>query len=162
VQSLSRQVHGRGGDAGSKLLAFETIDAPAKVAKHLNLRINSHVLYIQRLRTASGLPFCVESSYLPAESFGALSQNELTDSGSLYEILNRRFGVLPAGSKDKLKIAWPTAEEAQWLCITTDQPVLYFRSIVFDASGKPFEFVKSINHPTRVAFFSASVIPNQT
>ncbi|MDP2964839.1 MAG: GntR family transcriptional regulator [Pelolinea sp.] len=158
VQSLTRQIQGKGGAAGSKLLSFDEIPAPAKVAKYLRLRSGSPVYIIQRLRLTSGFPFCIETSYLPKEIFNELSKGDVSSQNSLYDYLKQRYGIIPARSTDKLKITWPTEQEVELLGLSMNDPVLYFRSVVFNSDGLPFEFVKSINHPQRVAFQSETTM----
>jgi len=158
VQSLTRQIQGKGGLAGSKLLKFDVIQAPAKVANSLQIPNRSLVFIIQRLRLSSGLPFCIETSYLPKTLVLELSESDVSGQDSLYDLLKLRYGIIPSRSSDKLKITWPNELEAQLLGVLVNEPVLYFRSVVFDSSGIPFEFVKSINHPRRVAFQSETTM----
>lgn len=158
VQSLTRQIQGKGGSPGSNLLKFDQIQAPVNVANSLRIPSGSLVFIIQRLRLTSGLPFCIETSYLPKELINELSESDLSGQNSLYDLLKSRYGIYPVRSSDKLKITWPTEQEAQLLGIQVNEPVLYFRSVVFDNEGVPFEFVKSINHPRRVAFQSETTM----
>jgi GntR family transcriptional regulator len=161
VQSLTRQIQTKGGTAGSKLLMFDKISAPAKITYSLNLRSGSKVFVIQRLRLTNNLPFCIETSYLPIVLFKELSEENVSGQESLYEHLKMRYGIIPARSTDKLKITWPTEQEAQLLGLSLKDPVLYFRSIVFNSDGVAFEFVKSINHPIRVAFQSETIVKGE-
>jgi GntR family transcriptional regulator len=158
IQSLTRQIEEKGGVADSKLLSFDEILAPAKVANCLLLPNGSQVYFIQRLRYASNLPFCIETSYLPTDTFRGLSKKDVSGHNSLYDHLKQHFGIIPTYSSDKLKITWPTAQEAELLGLSMKDPVLYYRSVVFNNDGLPFEFVKSINHPSRVAFQSETTI----
>ena len=158
VQSLTRQIQGKGGSAGSKLLKFDVIQAPTKVANSLQIPNRSLVFIIQRLRLTSNLPFCIETSYLPKTLVLELSERDVSGQDSLYDLLKLRYGIIPSRSSDKLKITWPNDLEAQLLEILTNEPVLYFRSVVYDSVGIPFEFVKSINHPRRVAFQSETTM----
>lgn len=158
VQSLSRQVQGEGGVVGSKLLSFNEIPAPIKITNYLRLRRGSLVYIIKRLRLTSGLPYCIETSYLPKETFKELTEENVLGQNSLYDYLKQRYGIIPARSNDKLKITWPTEYEAELLGLSLKDPVFYFRSVVHNSSGMPFEIVKSINHPQRVAFQSETTM----
>jgi len=154
IQGLSRQIENKGGRAGSRLLKFEIIRAPKKVAEYLCVRVGRKVILIQRLRLVDELPFCVETSYLLAEIFPDLSPEDVSGQQSLYELFRQRYQVNAAYSADILKISTATEEETALLGLESKAPVFYFRSIVYDAEGVPFEYVKSINHPKRVAFQS--------
>jgi GntR family transcriptional regulator len=156
VQSLSRQVRGEGGTVESKLLLFDEIPAPAKVAKLLHIKRGEIVFFIRRLRLTGGLPFCIEYSYLPKEPFNELTEENVQGQNSLYQFLHQRYGIVPSSSSDKLKISVPTETEAIHLGLSLNDPVLYLKSVVFDSKKKPFEVVKSINHPHRVVFQSGN------
>jgi GntR family transcriptional regulator len=154
VQSLSRQVQGEGGAVESKLLSFDEIPAPDKVAKLLRLKWRDIVFFIRRLRLTGASPFCIEYSYLPKEKFKELTQENVQGQNSLYQFLHQRYGIVPSRSTDKLKISVPTETEAIHLGLSLSAPILYLKSVVFDSDGIPFEVVKSINHPHRVVFQS--------
>lgn len=156
VQSLSRQIQEKGGRAGSKLLMFEITRAPIKVAEYLNVRLGSQVFLVKRLRLTNKLPFCIETSYLPAGLFIGMTAEDITGHDSLYDYFHQTFNIIPNRSEDQLKIAYATEEEATLLGLQLGGPVFYFRSIVFTDSGSPFEFVKSINHPDKVVFTSST------
>lgn len=152
IQSLTRQIQGEGGQAGSRLLAFEVLRAPKRVSEYLNLRLGVEAYCIRRLRFTNHLPFCIETSYLPLSRFPDLSQETLRGNASLYQLLEARYDVRASRSVDTLNISFATDEEARYLELESNAPVMFFRSIVYDEEGLPFEYVKSINHPHRVAF----------
>jgi GntR family transcriptional regulator len=152
IQSLTRQIQGKGRQAGSKLLMFEKLRAPKKVSEFLNLRLGVKVHCIRRLRLTNSLPFCIETSYLPFARFPDLSREKLAGDASLYHILGSSYEVRASKSIDTLNLSYATDEEAQLLELEVNDPVIFFRSIIFDKQGVPFEYVKSVNHPYRVAF----------
>jgi GntR family transcriptional regulator len=152
IQSLTRQIQGEGGVAGSTLLLFDKIRAPKKVSEFLNLRLGSEVYCIRRLRFTNRVPFCIETSYLPFARFPDLSREKLAGIVSLYKILGANYDVRALKSIDTLNLSYATEEEAQLLELEVSDPVIFFRSIIFDEQDVPFEYVKSINHPYRVAF----------
>lgn len=156
VQSLSRQVAGIGETAGSKLLLFENLRAPRNISQYLNVRLGSQLFMIKRLRLINDTPFCIETSYLPCDLFPGLTANDILELKSLYEFLEKNYSITPVRSEDRLKIAFATKEEAGLLLISEGDAILYFRSLVFNSMNRAFEFVKSINHPEKVAFESIS------
>lgn len=156
VQSLSRQIAVMGGEAGSQLLLFEKVPAPEKIVEGLQLQKGSIVFFLSRLRSINKLPFCVERSFLPAEMFPGLAPDDAAEPNSLYRVLRKKYGIYPDRSEDRLSISYATREEAENLQIREGEAVLYFRSIVFDEKGIPFEYVKSINHAERVVFESSA------
>jgi GntR family transcriptional regulator len=154
VQSLSRQITGMGGEAGSRLLFFEHAPAPDKIRECLQLQKGSTIIFLSRLRSINGKPFCVERSYLPADMFPGLAPGDAAEPNSLYRVLKEKYEIQPDRSEDRLSISYATRDEAELLQIREGEAVLFFRSVVFDEKGIPFEFVKSINHAEGVVFES--------
>jgi GntR family transcriptional regulator len=152
IQSLTRQIQGEGGVPGSKLLSFKVMRGPKKVSEFLNLRVGMEVYCIKRLRLTNNVPFCIETSYLPFALFPDLTREMLSGDNSLYQMLAASKEVKASKSIDTLKLTDATTEEANLLEINVNDPVFLFQSILFDESGNPFEYVKSINHPYRVVF----------
>lgn len=155
---LTQMLRQEGAVPGSVLLAFEELRAPLKIAEKLDLRLGSPVVMIRRLRTANGLPFCVETSYLPRELVPDLKAVDLEGSASLYGLMQARYGVRFAKNDETLKITFATLEEAQLLGLNEGDSVMLLRSVVMDEDGRPVEYLKSVNHPERVMFHSKSTL----
>ena len=152
TMGLSQLLRQEGVDPGSRLLSFETMRAPRKIADHLDLRVGQFVVVTRRLRLVNGQPFCIETSYLPSALVPGLAAADLIDSSSLYELLRARYDIVIAKSEQALSISRATEDEAELLEIEVDSPVLFLRGVVTDADGLRVEYLKSVNHPDRVAF----------
>lgn len=141
-----------GNESGARLLHFNTIRAPRKVAAWLQLRVGEYVVVMKRLRLVNGLPFCIETTYLPAKLVPGLSADDLSNNVSLYGLLKQRYGITPLESDGELKMSRCLAEEAALLGLSEGDPVLFMKSVVQDTEGRLFEYLKSVNHPDRVVF----------
>lgn len=141
-----------GNESSARLLQFEVIRAPRKVAERLQLRVGEQVVLIKRLRSVNKLPFCIETTYVPAQLVPNLTHDDLTGNQSFYQLLRQRFGIIPAEASEDLKIAYCLPEEAHLLGLNEGDPVLFMKSTVCDAQARPIEYLKSINHPDRVVF----------
>ena len=156
VQGLTQLLHNEGVDPGSKLLSFQIVPAPLKIAQKLDLRLGASVIAVRRLRSADGLPFCIETSYLPAELLPGLSAEDFANNASFYDILRERYGVNMVKNDETLKLSYATPDEASNLNLDPGDPVLLLRSIVLDQNDRRMEYVVSVNHPERVVFHSMS------
>lgn len=152
IKSLSRQIRGKGGVAGSKLLMFEKRSAPKNVSELLHLKPGEGVYFIRRLRLMNNLPFCIEYSYLPITLFPDLTIDKLLGNISLYKLLTGLYDIRAIKSLDKLDLSFATEDEAKLLGLEANAPLIYVRSIIYSHTGTPFEYVKSVNHPFRVSF----------
>jgi GntR family transcriptional regulator len=150
--SMSQMVRSAGAQPGSRLLVFAHGRLEAKMADKLNLPAGAAVVTIRRLRTADGLPICIETSYLPAAAVPGLTAEDLTQNASLYELLRNRYALHPAVRKSEISVSRIDAEDASLLGVTAGINVLEYRSTVSDADGMALEHVVSVNHPERVVF----------
>jgi len=143
-----------GGTPGSRLLSFQVIRAPLKIAEKLQLRLGEPVIVLRRVRLANDIPFCIETSYLPADMLPGLSAEDFANNASLYDILQRRYGVSLVKNDETLKLSFATPEEAELLDLKVGAPVLLLRCVVMDENDRRIEYLVSVNHPDRVVFHS--------
>jgi len=139
---------------GSRLLSFQVIRAPLKIAEKLQLRLGEPVIVLRRVRLANDIPFCIETSYLPADMLPGLSAEDFANNASLYDILQRRYGVSLVKNDETLKLSFATPEEAELLDLKVGAPVLLLRCVVMDENDRRIEYLVSVNHPDRVVFHS--------
>ncbi len=155
AMGLTQRLQQEGVMAGSTLLSFEIARAPLKVAEKLNIRLGSQVVILRRLRLANGEPFCVETSYIPYDLVPGLSADDFSaPKSSLYLIMQDRYNIKLDMNDDTLKISFATLDEAKQLEIQEGDPVILLRSVVMDDNGRCVEYLKSVNHPSRVVFHS--------
>ena len=156
VQGLTQLLKMEGVDPGSRLLSFQVVPAPLKIAEKLDLRLGASVIIFRRLRLADGLPFCVETSYLPSELLPGLSAEDFANNASFYDILRERYTVNMVKTDETLKLSFATPDEADLLELEAGDPVLLLRSIIIDHQERRMEYLVSVNHPERVVFHSMS------
>lgn len=112
--------------------------AEAAEARALGLEGGSVVVRIERLRFADDVPWSLDRSVLPAARFPGLDAQEL--SGSLYDVLETRYGVAPAEAEETIEVAAATGAQAAALGIDVGGPVLEIWRITRDGAGEPIEF----------------------
>ncbi len=76
----------RGLDPETRLVAARPKSAGEVVARALDLEVGSPIVYVERLRVASGEPLLLEQVHLPAERFPGLLASDL-EHNSLYDVL---------------------------------------------------------------------------
>lgn len=114
--------------------------APASVgvARHLSLLPDENVLWIETLRIADGVPFCVISHFLPVLPFGSMLKDY--QDGSLHELLSRSYGSLRR-IESLVTAVLPQGDDAKLLGITQTRPVLRVKSLnVLDRDNTPVEY----------------------
>lgn len=150
--SITQLLAEDGSQAGSQLLNFEFLRAPRKVAEYLQLQIGDPVVKIQRLRLVNNVPFCIETSHIPAGIVPDLDSFDLQGDVSLYTILRQRYDIDLVRSSGTVKISRCLQDEADLLQLDEGDPVMFMTAVVYDINDNRIEYLKSINHPERVTF----------
>ena len=122
----------------TKVIRKMIAPASAGVARHLLLPSDEPVLWIETLRMADGIPFCVISHFLPVTPFSTMLE-EYQD-GSLHELLASNCGTLRR-TESLVTAVLPQGDDAKLLSITQNRPVLRVKSLnVLDQDGTPVEY----------------------
>jgi GntR family phosphonate transport system transcriptional regulator len=112
--------------------------APAGVSRNLALSTEEPVLWIETLRLADGLPFCVISHFLPVHPFKEMLSGYI--SGSLHEYLEHSLGALHR-TESLVTAVLPQGDDAKLLGISQNRPVLRVKSLnVLDRDNSPVEY----------------------
>ena len=99
---LARQ----GYAAGTRVLATRMGSTDAGTRRALGLAEGDLVVDIQRLRLADGTPFSLDHARFPADRFPGLLEMPL--GGSIYELLEARFGVHCADAEETIEVVHAT------------------------------------------------------
>lgn len=158
---ITRIIRDTGAVPGNRLLHFGEAHATESVARRLNLPVGSELVMFRRLWTVNEMPFCVETSYLPAVRFPDLIAEDLVSGQSLYALLIEKYGVRIGSADREISVGTSTDLEARLLRIESGSHMLVLRLVAHDEAGKPIEYMKSVNHPLHVVFrtTAASVLP---
>ncbi len=142
LTSFSEDMRQRGLSPHSRLLSMEQAGATAAVAEYLRVDPGTPVLRFERLRCGSGLPFAVETVWMPARYVPGLGAEDL--EGSLYELLGRRYGIVTATAQVTLEPVLPDPRSAELLEIGPTQPCLKIRMVDQDAARRTIMFADCI------------------
>lgn len=122
----------------TKVIRKMVAPASSGVAKRLALAVEEDVLWIETLRIADGMPFCVISHFLPLTPYRELLEDY--QSGSLHAVLNRHGGAL-CRTESLVTAVLPQGDDAKLLGVTQHRPVLRVKSLnVFERDGAPVEY----------------------
>lgn len=156
---ISRLIQGGGGEPGSRLLGFDHLPANENTAIRLHLPEGSPLIVIRRLWTVDAIPFCIETSHIPAARVPGLSAKDLADGQSLHGLMRARYGVDVFSGEREIGLARCTEAEAGLLRLSPGDSGLVLRLINADGAGQPLEYLRSLNHPQLVVFRTAPLQP---
>ncbi|MBX7448516.1 GntR family transcriptional regulator [Mycolicibacterium sp. 3033] len=128
--------------AGTRVLSTKICAADATSQKALGLAADDFVVEIQRVRLADGSPISLELAQFPADAFPGLLEQQL--GGSLYEILESRYGLVTARADERIEAVNATDEEANLLGIAANSALLLITRITYDQHDTPCEFSRDL------------------
>ena len=134
LTSFTQDMAARGLVAGSRVVEFERIAADATVAERLRIGIGEAVVRFTRLRFGSGDAMAVETTWIAAALVPGLQPEDL--GGSLYELLARRYRIVPGAARITIEPINPDPETRRLLTIPAGQACLHLQMLDADLRGR--------------------------
>jgi GntR family transcriptional regulator len=159
LTSYTEQMRAHGLHPASRILDIGTLSADAELAAALQLVPGARVISVERLRMADEEPMAIEHTHLPARLFPGLRRH-LTGAASLYEVLDRAYGVQLAEAEETIETVLATPREAALLGTDTGLPMLLISRLSFDTAGRPVEWVQSWFRGDRYKFVTRLIRPH--
>jgi GntR family transcriptional regulator len=125
-----------GAQVGVTVLTQRIVPAPAWVAEQLGLEVATDVVELVRLRSVDGAPNHVAHSFLPAEAYPRVAEQDFSE-GSLYEYLRHEYSADLAHARIVVDVGTAAADEAELLRVVAGSPLLVVRTTVHDGDGRP-------------------------
>jgi GntR family transcriptional regulator len=138
IVGLPEYLRRQGFVAGTQVLSATMTGADEVTAGHLSIPVGSLVVQIVRIRLADGTPLSLERARFPADLVPGLL--DLPLGGSLYDLLERNYGVRPEEVVEHLEVAEAAADESALLGVSRGAPLLAITRTSSTAAGRPFEF----------------------
>ena len=111
--------------------------APDEALKFFRIKNGKQLLCLERLRGKPGLPFVYFISYFNPDIPITVEEDM---SVPLYEILEKKYGVVVKTSKETIFARGASAEMAERLGIKEGEPVLVRKRFVLDRDNIPVEY----------------------
>lgn len=151
LMSFSEDMRARGLEPSSEVLSTTVIGAGAKLAQKLRLVPGSPLLEIRRLRLADDEPMALETVYLAQARLPNFDVATLS-AGSLYEQLDKVYGVQIRSATQQLEATVLNEEEAAMLEVPPFSPSLLVERIALSTKGEVIEYAKSLYRADRYRF----------
>ena len=126
MASFTDSMKAAGMTAHAKVLSASIGPASAEAALDLGIGRNDQVITVERLRFGDDTALSIDRTVLNASTVPGLLGEDLT--GSLYELLYRRYGMTLSRAESRVSAVLPNAEEATLLEIPDAQPCLRVHS----------------------------------
>ena len=137
LAGLPAYLRRQGFEPDARVLSTDTIEADPETAAELGVSDGELVLEVVRVRLADGEPISLERAQFPAERFPSLLDRSL--GGSLYELLEREYDLVPGEARERIEVVAAGAAEARLLGVPRGAPLLAVQRTAWDAEGRAFE-----------------------
>ncbi|MFV0498418.1 MAG: GntR family transcriptional regulator [Bacilli bacterium] len=122
---------------GAKVLSRQIVPSKIDENSFLEIENQSLLIYIERVRTANGIPIFLENLFFDYTEFKNLLNVNLDDV-SIFSVINEISGRLPSDTKKRtLEATKATKEQAAKLGISQGEPLFFLNLYMTDKEGKP-------------------------
>ena len=154
LTSFSEDMRNRGLKPGQRILEFGYVKPDSKTRQQLEITDNEKkVLRIKRLRFGDEEPMGLQDSFLALDSKHTITREEIEDKGSIYVILQEKFGIYPTEADETLEVTLATREEAELLNIKEGSPLLLNERTLWSQDRKAIEFVRILYRGDRYKYY---------
>ena len=100
------------------------------------------LLYVQRIRTADGVPIYEENTFLPYDEFKSMMTSDL-ENVSIFDAIEASSGRRPvSNNRLTLEAVAASAERASLLQVPAKAPLLYMNAHFLDKDGQPIAIAR--------------------
>lgn len=152
IETFTEICRNNGAKAGAHLLERRIVPAREDERTFLGLGEKDLLLYVQRLRTADGVPVYEENVFLPYDEFSGLTGISLDDV-SLFDAIQQVSGRRPVrNARLTLEAVAASPEQAGKLRVPAGVPLLYMNAYFLDEEDRPIAIGRQYYVGSRYAF----------
>jgi len=142
---FSRYLEKTGIPFTTSILKQEVISPDSSISKHLKLQPDEKVYYVKRIRYLNDTPYLLDEHFVPYRLCKGI-ETIYNEDRSLYDTLESDFGINLDHGWREFEPAIPSKEEANYLEIYPNTPVLIVHSAVHDPNGTPMDYFIATIH----------------
>ena len=151
LMSFSEMAASRGLTPGARVLDRHVRPATIDEADALGLAPGAPLFELERLRSMDGVPILVDRTRIPLSLAPGLDREELLE-GSLYGVLEQRYGIRPARAHFTVEAIAADERRAALLGLDPGGPLLRCQQQTEDETGRPIELCEMVYRGDRYRF----------
>ena len=141
IMSFTKELKENNIKASSKIIELKIIPGIEEFNQKLGLTKNSKLIFMKRVRYANDSPMTIEENYFAYDKFKGLLEEKI--EGSLYELLEKKYNVIPTrSSRQEIEIVKSDEEQSKLLNVPTFEPLFYFSGVTYDENDIPIHIAK--------------------
>jgi GntR family transcriptional regulator len=145
--SFTEEMHRQGHEVQTRLIAAAAEPPPPAARSALQLGESAAAVTVRRIRLVDGSPIIVQHSWLPYARFAGLVDAGPLLNGSLYAMLEARYGVRIARARQTFSAAAADETDALALGLRPGDAVLKTTRTTYDSSNVIVEYAMSAMRP---------------
>jgi len=139
LDNFNNEMRKKGLVPSTKILDLKVVKSDDKVSSALNITLDADVIQLTRLRFADEEPNVFVTTYLPYSKCPDIVKEDLHNS-SLYEYLEKNYGLVIGRVVRTLEAISADEYEAELLAIEEGAPLQFFESIAYLEDGTAIEY----------------------
>jgi DNA-binding GntR family transcriptional regulator len=151
LMSFSEMAASRGLAPGGRVLDRRVRPATMDEADALGLAPGAPLFELERLRSMDGVPILIDRTRVPLSLTPGLDGAELPE-GSLYRVLEERYGIRPARARFTVEAISADDRRAALLGLDPGGPLLRCHQQTEDEAGRPIELCEMVYRGDRYRF----------
>lgn len=155
--SFTEQMKSLGRVPHTEVLGFEKVEATKYLAQHMNVRLGTKLIEVERLRSADGVPLMLETTYLPLNLFMLLTREDL-EQKAMYDVFREDFHQIIRVAEEEFYAGIANERDAEKLQILAGAPVLNLLRKTYNTKNEIIEFTMSV---ARADQFRYKIVHNQ-
>lgn len=146
LSGFTEDMRTQGRTATTVELDRREVEAPAPVGSQLELQEGAHAVVLERLRQFDGKPVALQRVWLPFARAPELARRSL-DGASLYEALEKDYGIRPTTARQRITAVAATQREADVLGVPLGAPLVFAERLTRDGNNRPVELAETWSVP---------------
>lgn len=155
LHSFTDDIKNKGGKPEQKILEIGPVAVNDVIRKSLGLDDNTQtVFFVKRIRYSCNTPMGTQSSWLILKEDSFFSAENLIEIGSLYQLLEEKYGIKPLEAIETISARLPSPGERSLLELSVDDAVLSCTRITLTVNRVPLEYVEMVYPGSRYTYNS--------
>ena len=151
LTDFSEDMRKAGYKSSSKLISLKKVAAIPEVNKMLELKKDSQLIQIDRVRLANNKPIALDVTWLPA-SYGQLLFDENLTTQTLYQVFEEKYDIPIIGGSYRITATNASAYVAKHLELKEGMAVLEIDRCSRTTGDKKIYYQKRYNNPEFISY----------
>jgi GntR family transcriptional regulator len=149
LKSFTEKMAAQGAAVATQVIEVKRIGASERIAHHLAIEPESEIIYVKRLRFVDEEPIALFISHIRGD-IGITEDDDF--KRSIFDLLENKCDIKISGGQKVIEATSANKEEAEFLKIDVDEPVLLIRNTTLDSDNKPIEYAEGVYRSDRYKY----------